>query len=128
MRAARRSMPSRRSSRVWSKSRMRGRNWPRCSRAPARASRWSISAPAPAAAMENRGQIYATDTDKRRLAPIHARLERAGVRNVQVRAPRARPHADARADAHDRAPGAWADAHARADALPDQHAHADLVL
>ena len=42
-----------------------------------------------AAAMENRGQIYATDLDKRRLAPIHARIERAGVRNVQVRTPRA---------------------------------------
>src|SRR5712691_9758059 len=41
-----------------------------------------------AAAMENHGQIYATDTDKRRLAPIHARLERAGARNVQVRSPR----------------------------------------
>jgi 16S rRNA (cytosine967-C5)-methyltransferase len=40
-----------------------------------------------AAAMDNRGQIYATDLDKRRLAPIHARLERAGVRNVQVRTP-----------------------------------------
>ena len=31
-----------------------------------------------AAMMENHGQIYATDLDKRRLAPIHARLERAG--------------------------------------------------
>jgi 16S rRNA (cytosine967-C5)-methyltransferase len=41
-----------------------------------------------AAAMENRGQIHATDNDKRRLAPIHARLERAGVHNVQVRTPR----------------------------------------
>ena len=41
-----------------------------------------------AAAMENKGQVYATDTDKRRLAPIHARLERAGVRNVQVRTPK----------------------------------------
>jgi len=40
-----------------------------------------------AAAMENRGQIYATDLDKRRLAPIHARLARADVRNVQVRTP-----------------------------------------
>jgi 16S rRNA (cytosine967-C5)-methyltransferase len=30
-----------------------------------------------AAMMRNRGQIYATDTDKRRLAPIHARIERA---------------------------------------------------
>jgi len=41
-----------------------------------------------AAAMENKGQIYATDDDKRRLAPIHARLERSGARNVQVRAPK----------------------------------------
>jgi 16S rRNA (cytosine967-C5)-methyltransferase len=41
-----------------------------------------------AAAMEGRGQIYATDNDKRRLAPIHERLERAGVRNVQIRTPR----------------------------------------
>jgi 16S rRNA (cytosine967-C5)-methyltransferase len=40
-----------------------------------------------AAMMENKGQIYATDDDKRRLAPIHARLERAGARNVQVRTP-----------------------------------------
>jgi 16S rRNA (cytosine967-C5)-methyltransferase len=38
-----------------------------------------------AAAMENHGQIYATDLDKRRLAPIHSRLERAGAHNVQVR-------------------------------------------
>jgi 16S rRNA (cytosine967-C5)-methyltransferase len=38
--------------------------------------------------MDNHGQIYATDNDKRRLAPIHARLTRAGVRNVQVRTPR----------------------------------------
>jgi 16S rRNA (cytosine967-C5)-methyltransferase len=38
-----------------------------------------------AALMANRGQIYATDTDRLRLAPIHARLTRAGVRNVQVR-------------------------------------------
>lgn len=41
-----------------------------------------------AAMMDNRGRIYATDTDLRRLAPIHARLERAGVRNVEVRSPR----------------------------------------
>jgi 16S rRNA (cytosine967-C5)-methyltransferase len=40
-----------------------------------------------AAEMDNHGQLYATDTDKRRLAPIHARLERAGARNVQVRTP-----------------------------------------
>ena len=41
-----------------------------------------------AAEMENHGQIYATDLDPRRLAAIHARLERAGTRNVQVRTPR----------------------------------------
>jgi 16S rRNA (cytosine967-C5)-methyltransferase len=41
-----------------------------------------------AADMENRGQIYATDSDGRRLMPIYARLERADARNVQVRAPR----------------------------------------
>lgn len=41
-----------------------------------------------AAAMENHGQLFATDLDKRRLAPVHARLDRAGVRNVQVRTPR----------------------------------------
>jgi 16S rRNA (cytosine967-C5)-methyltransferase len=41
-----------------------------------------------AAMMDNHGQLYATDTDKRRLAPIHARLERSGARNVQVRTPR----------------------------------------
>ncbi|MGB6730135.1 MAG: RsmB/NOP family class I SAM-dependent RNA methyltransferase [Xanthobacteraceae bacterium] len=41
-----------------------------------------------AAAMENHGQIYATDSDKRRLAPIHDRLARAGARNVQVRTPK----------------------------------------
>jgi 16S rRNA (cytosine967-C5)-methyltransferase len=58
-----------------------------------------------AAAMDNRGQIYATDSDKRRLAPIHARLERAGARNVQVRTPK----------------GA-------ADALADLAGRADLVL
>jgi 16S rRNA (cytosine967-C5)-methyltransferase len=41
-----------------------------------------------AAMMQNKGQIFATDSDKRRLAPIHARLERAGVRNAQVLTPR----------------------------------------
>src|SRR5262249_57752761 len=54
-----------------------------------------------AAMMATRGQIFATDTDKRRLAPIHARLERAGVRNVQVRTPRGQ--ADGLADLHGRA-------------------------
>jgi len=41
-----------------------------------------------AAMMQNKGQIFATDTDKRRLTPIHERLERAGAHNVQVRTPR----------------------------------------
>jgi 16S rRNA (cytosine967-C5)-methyltransferase len=41
-----------------------------------------------AAAMEGRGQIHATDSDKRRLAPIHARIERAGAHNIQVRTPK----------------------------------------
>jgi 16S rRNA (cytosine967-C5)-methyltransferase len=41
-----------------------------------------------ASAMNNRGQVFATDVDARRLAPIHERLTRAGVRNVQVRTPR----------------------------------------
>jgi 16S rRNA (cytosine967-C5)-methyltransferase len=58
-----------------------------------------------AAMMANRGQIFATDTDKRRLAPIHERLERAGARNVQVRTPRA-----------------------TADVLVDLSGRADLVL
>jgi 16S rRNA (cytosine967-C5)-methyltransferase len=48
------------------------------------------------AMMDNAGQIYATDGDPRRLAPIHERLKRAGARNVQVRTPRGR--ADAVAD------------------------------
>src|SRR5229473_1778166 len=43
-----------------------------------------------AAMMENRGQIYASDLDKRRLAPIHARIERAGAHDVQVRTPKAK--------------------------------------
>ncbi len=41
-----------------------------------------------AAIMENHGQIFASDTDKRRLAPIHARILRSGARNVQVRTPK----------------------------------------
>lgn len=40
-----------------------------------------------AAMMNNKGQIFAADNDARRLAPIHDRLTRAGVRNVQVRTP-----------------------------------------
>jgi 16S rRNA (cytosine967-C5)-methyltransferase len=41
-----------------------------------------------AALMQNKGQVFATDDDKRRLAPIHDRLKRAGARNVQVRNPK----------------------------------------
>ncbi|MBN9670558.1 RsmB/NOP family class I SAM-dependent RNA methyltransferase [Roseibium aggregatum] len=40
-----------------------------------------------AASMENKGQLYAYDADRLRLAPIHERLQRAGVRNIQVRDP-----------------------------------------
>ena len=40
-----------------------------------------------AAAMMNKGQIFAYDSDRSRLAPIYDRLKRNGVRNVQVRAP-----------------------------------------
>lgn len=43
-----------------------------------------------AALMNNRGQIFSTDVDARRLAPIHERLSRAGARNVQVRTPKGR--------------------------------------
>jgi 16S rRNA (cytosine967-C5)-methyltransferase len=58
-----------------------------------------------AALMENSGRIYATDSDIRRLAPIHDRLARAGVRSVEVRTPRG-----------------------EADVLADLAATADLVL
>ena len=40
------------------------------------------------ASMANRGQLYAHDSDIRRLAPLHDRAERAGVRNLQIRSPR----------------------------------------
>lgn len=70
-----------------------------------------------AALMDNRGQLYATDFDKRRLAPIHARLERAGVRNAQVRTPRLLSYADASGEGS-----------GREDALADLRGRADLVL
>jgi 16S rRNA (cytosine967-C5)-methyltransferase len=41
-----------------------------------------------AATMQNKGQVFATDPDKRRLAPIHERLARSAARNVQVRTPK----------------------------------------
>ena len=37
-----------------------------------------------AGAMQNTGQIYAYDSDRKQLRPIFERLKRAGVRNVQV--------------------------------------------
>jgi len=40
-----------------------------------------------AAAMQNKGQIYAYDADRNRLAAIYERIKRAGVRNVQIRPP-----------------------------------------
>ena len=40
-----------------------------------------------AATMGNKGQIFAYDADRNRLAPIYDRLKRNGVRNAQVRAP-----------------------------------------
>jgi 16S rRNA (cytosine967-C5)-methyltransferase len=40
-----------------------------------------------AAAMQGRGQVYAYDADRSRLAPIYDRIKRAGAHNVQVRPP-----------------------------------------
>ncbi|MBO9588462.1 RsmB/NOP family class I SAM-dependent RNA methyltransferase [Devosia sp.] len=40
-----------------------------------------------ASTMGNKGQIFAYDSDRNRLAPIYDRLKRNGVRNAQVRAP-----------------------------------------
>ncbi len=40
------------------------------------------------AAMRNTGEIHAFDADRTRLAPIHDRLRRAGLANVEVHAPR----------------------------------------
>lgn len=40
-----------------------------------------------AALMQNKGQLFAFDIDGRRLAPLGERLDRASVRNVQIRAP-----------------------------------------
>lgn len=40
-----------------------------------------------AAMMENKGQIFAHDSDRSRLAPIYDRIKRAGVRNIQTRQP-----------------------------------------
>ncbi len=50
-----------------------------------------------AAAMNNRGQIFAYDSDSSRLKRMAPRLKRAGVRNVQVRHEAADPHQSAAA-------------------------------
>jgi 16S rRNA (cytosine967-C5)-methyltransferase len=57
------------------------------------------------AGMENKGQIFAHDSDLRRLAPLHERAARAGIRNLQIRSPRGKE-----------------------DVLKDLEASADLVL
>ena len=41
-----------------------------------------------AAAMQGKGRLIATDSDKRQLAPIYDRLSRAGVHNAEVRGPK----------------------------------------
>jgi 16S rRNA (cytosine967-C5)-methyltransferase len=40
------------------------------------------------AMLNNKGQVFASDVDSRRLAPIHERITRAGARNIQIRTPR----------------------------------------
>jgi 16S rRNA (cytosine967-C5)-methyltransferase len=40
------------------------------------------------AMLNNKGQVFASDVDSRRLAPIHERIARAGARNIQIRTPR----------------------------------------
>ncbi|MDX3809990.1 MAG: RsmB/NOP family class I SAM-dependent RNA methyltransferase, partial [Bosea sp. (in: a-proteobacteria)] len=45
-----------------------------------------------AALMANRGNLYATDLDSRRLAPLHDRLARSGADIVDIRIPRSRGH------------------------------------
>lgn len=47
-----------------------------------------------AAAMQGRGQVYAYDADRTRLAPIYDRIKRAGAHNVQVRPPAGEALAD----------------------------------
>ena len=74
-----------------------------------------------AAAMENRGQIYATDVDKRQLVPIHERIARAGARNIQVRTPRGPPPVPSPA-------GGGGLGRGQADVVADLVGRADLVV
>ena len=60
-----------------------------------------------AAAMGNTGQLYAYDSDARRLTDTVRRSQRAGVRNLQVRSP---IHADALAGLEDRMDVVFVDA------------------
>jgi len=73
-----------------------------------------------AALMGNRGQIFATDLDKRRLAPMHERLERAGTRNVQIRTPKGPVRRSAEREG--------GRGQAQDDALADLTGRIDLVL
>ena len=94
-RRARRSRPSPPSSAASSRSRTKAPSSPRCSRR-RRPGETIVDLCAGgggktlalAALIGNRGRIIATDADIRRLAPIHARLARAGATNVEVRTPR----------------------------------------
>lgn len=61
-----------------------------------------------AALMQNKGQIFAHDIDGRRLAPLRERIDRAGVRNVQIRAPQRTK--DVLADLRDRMDVVFVDA------------------
>jgi 16S rRNA (cytosine967-C5)-methyltransferase len=63
-----------------------------------------------AALMGGKGRLVATDDDKRRLAPIHERLSRAGVHNAEIRTPKFGP------------------AGGGADPLADLQGEANLVL
>lgn len=62
-----------------------------------------------AAAMGNSGQIYAHDSDARRLSATIHRAQRAGVRNLQIRSP-AGPEAEPLADLKDRMDVVFVDA------------------
>src|SRR5690348_17297831 len=81
-----------------------------------------------AALMENHGQIFATDLDKRRPAPIHERLARAGTRNVQVRTPRSSPAAARSSSPSPARGGGPGRGKPQDEVLADLEARADLVL
>ncbi|WP_026381921.1 RsmB/NOP family class I SAM-dependent RNA methyltransferase [Afifella pfennigii] len=92
------------------------------------------------AALENRGQVFAFDADRQRLAPIYERLKRAGARNVQVRQPGEGTLADLEGrmdlvlvDAPCSGSGTWrrrpdAKWRMRPEALAERAAEQDLIL